>query len=377
MLKSKKAHLLLSFVLFLLFIEIAYSAKQVVIEFLYWDPSTDPRWCPDCDAWIYAYDEFLRRNDTMNRIQSNYTGKVFVNWTKYDSPDGQAEKQRYNINETNSIIIKSEDGNVTIVPGVFNETYITFNETYIRQVIDAYLEETPPPPPPSSPLPPLMGILAFAFSIGFFETFSPCLIALLSFVLSYTIGKTTQFREGMLQVITFGTGFVTAAMLLGLSFGILFLSLSTLHIVLVSIVCVFAIFFGLNLLGLNIFKLLNIQFETKPLVKNLSQKYAFTYGGLLLLGFLFYFLDPCLAPFFVSSLPELIAPGAMMTSEYLFLIFLTFCGGIMIPFIGIGAFAGSISKLARTTYKHKSKIRAISGLILIAYSLYLIVQYIL
>jgi cytochrome c biogenesis protein CcdA len=377
MLKSKKAHLLLSFVLFLLFIEIAYSAKQVVIEFLYWDPSTDPRWCPDCDAWIYAYDEFLRRNDTMNRIQSNYTGKVFVNWTKYDSPDGQAEKQHYNINETNSIIIKSEDGNVTIVPGVFNGTYITFNETYIRQVIDAYLEETPPPPPPPLPPPSLIAVLAVAFSFGFFETFSPCLIALLSFVLSYTIGKTTQFRESMLQVIIFGIGFVSAAMFLGLTFGILFLSLSTFHIILVCIVCIFAIFFGLNLLGLNIFKFLNIKFETKSLVTNLSRKYAFTYTGLLLLGFLFYFLDPCLAPFFVSSLPAYVAPAVLMTPGYVSLIFLTFCIGIMIPFIGIGAFAGSISKFARTTYKHKSKIRAVSGLILIAYSLYLIVQYIL
>jgi len=367
--KMKKTYLLLGFVLLLLFVEISYSTKQVIIDFLYWDPTQEK--CPTCYEEYIA--EFQIKNQTMNQIQSNYTGKVLVNWILYYSSEGQNERQYYNITRFNSIVIKSEDGNFTKVQGDSSG----FNETYIRQVIDAYLEETPPPPPPSSPLPPLMGILAFAFSIGFFETFSPCLIALLSFVLSYTIGKTTQFREGMLQVIIFGTGFVTAAMLLGLSFGILFLSLSTLHIVLVSIVCVFAIFFGLNLLGLNIFKLLNIQFETKPLVKNLSQKYAFTYGGLLLLGFLFYFLDPCLAPFFVSSLPELIAPGAMMTSEYLFLIFLTFCGGIMIPFIGIGAFAGSISKLARTTYKHKSKIRAISGLILIAYSLYLIVQYIL
>jgi cytochrome c biogenesis protein CcdA len=48
--------------------------------------------------------------------------------------------------------------------------------------------------------------------------------------------------------------------------------------------------------------------------------------------------------------------------------------GVIIPFIGIGLLAGSISKLARSTYRHKSKIRAISGLILIAYSIYLIVQ---
>jgi hypothetical protein len=34
-----------------------------------------------------------------------------------------------------------------------------------------------------------------------------------------------------------------------------------------------------------------------------------------------------------------------------------------------------MSKLARSTYRHRSKIRAISGLILMAYAVYLIIVY--
>ena len=51
--------------------------------------------------------------------------------------------------------------------------------------------------------------------------------------------------------------------------------------------------------------------------------------------------------------------------------------GAIIPFIGIGIFAGSVSKLARVTYRQRFLIRAISGLILIGYALYLIVFYLL
>jgi cytochrome c biogenesis protein CcdA len=206
----------------------------------------------------------------------------------------------------------------------------------------------------------LMAILTLAITLGFFETFSPCVMIMLSFILSYTISKTTGFKSGFLQVMTFGAGFLSAAAILGLAFGMLFLSMATLRYYLTWIVCIFAIIFGLSLLGI-----LKAPFETKPLIKKLAGKYAFTYVGLIILGFIFYFLDPCIAPVFVSMVPVLF-------SGYLILILLVFCIGAVIPFIGIGLFAGSISKLVRSTYRHQFIIRAISGLLLIGYALYLI-----
>jgi cytochrome c biogenesis protein CcdA len=325
----------------------ASSTEQVVIEFLYWDPSKDPHWCPDCEPWILAYKDFVEKNTSMNRIQGDYAGKVLVNWTE-------------SIDRSNSVIIKDGKGNFTVIGA--------FNETYIREVINAYLGETPPPPPP---LPPsLIAVLPLAFSFGFLETFSPCLLALLSFALSFTIGETTRFRKSFFHVMAFGLGFLSAALILGLAFGLMFLSMLTLRIVLMWIVCIFAILFGLDLLGFNVLKLLNGKFDTKPLVRKLTRKYVFTYAGLVLLGFLFYFLDPCIAPIFVSMLP-------LMLLDYLPLIILIFSLGVILPFIVIGMLAGSVSKLVRLTYRHRSKIRAVSGLILIAYALYLIAFYII
>lgn len=66
MVKPNKAYFLFSFVLSLLFVEIAYLTEQVVIEFLYWNPSDDPRWCPTCDQWLYAYEAFLRKSEIID-----------------------------------------------------------------------------------------------------------------------------------------------------------------------------------------------------------------------------------------------------------------------------------------------------------------------
>ena len=362
MVKLNKTYLLFSFVLFLLFIEMAYSTDQVVIKFLYWDVSKEPGYlnCPSC--WQHVYDEFLEKNDTMSKIQRDYGSQVLVEWIEFYSDAGALERVHYNVTMFNSIVIIGEGSNFTLVTGS------DFNKTFIKEVIDAYL--TGSEPPPSSSSPSLIAAFATAFTFGFFETFSPCLIALLSFILSYTIGETTQFKQSLLQVMTFGIGFVSSALLLGLTVGMLFFSFAPFYNILFWAISIFAILFGINLLGFDFFKFLNIKIETKPLVKELSRKYAFTYPGLLLLGFLFYFLDPCLAPIFVSTLP-------IFLSEYLIPILLVFGLGVITPFIGIGFLAGSISKLARSTYKYKSKIRALSGLILIAYSAYLIVSYLL
>jgi cytochrome c biogenesis protein CcdA len=100
-----------------------------------------------------------------------------------------------------------------------------------------------------------------------------------------------------LRVIAFGIGFVSAAVLLGAAVALTLVSMPSIQIALMWIICIFAILFGLNLLGF-----LNLPVQTKPLVKELAGKLAFTYMGLLLLGFVFYFLDPCIAPFAFTML---------------------------------------------------------------------------
>jgi len=215
----------------------------------------------------------------------------------------------------------------------------------------------------------LVAMFLLAFSLGFFETFSPCLVILLSFLLSYTIGETSYFKESFLRVMIFGIGFLSATMLLAVALGLLFLSTPILQHFLTCIVCILAIVLGLNLMGV-----LRVPYrmplQSKPLIRKLSRKHVITYTGLFLLGFVFYFLDPCIAPIFVSIMP-------LLLPESVFFTLLVFCLGATIPFIGIGFFAGSVSRLARSTYRHRSKIRAISGLVLIGYALYLIIFYLI
>jgi cytochrome c-type biogenesis protein len=208
-------------------------------------------------------------------------------------------------------------------------------------------------------------ILALAFSFGFFETFSPCLLILLSFVLSYALSEKPRFKESFARVNVFGIGFVFAASILGLAFGLFFLSMPTLQFYLTWIVCIFAFIFGLNLVGL-----LKVPLQTKPLMKELASKYILSYSGLFFIGFIFYFLDPCIAPILIAMMP-------LLSSGQLLLVVLVFSIGAIIPFLGVGIFAGSLSRLVRSTYRQRFKIRALSGLILLGYATYLIATYLI
>jgi cytochrome c biogenesis protein CcdA len=213
----------------------------------------------------------------------------------------------------------------------------------------------------------LSTMLVLAFSFGFFETFSPCLIILLSFVLSYTIGQTPDFKGNFFKIQSFGLGFIAATLLLAIAFGMFFLSMPNLQHTFTWAVSIFAMLFGFNLLG--ILKLpARFSFESKPTIQRLSRNRYLrnTHIGLFILGFIFYFLDPCIAPIFVAMMP-------LLLQEYLGFIIFVFCLGAFLPFIGIGIFVGSVSKLVRFSYRHRSKIRAISGLILIGYAIYLII----
>lgn len=368
MIRLNKTYVLFSlFIVFLLFINIAYSAEQVSVEFLYWDPRKDPGYCDVCPIWQEEFERFWENNQTVNRVQVNYSGRVLFRRIEFDSPEGQNESARYNIIAPNSLIIKGGGSKNTTIIG-------DFNETSVRQIIDAYLAGLEPP---SSASTPLVAVLGGAFLLGLVGTLSPCLILMLSFVLGYTLGKTTPSKEGFMQVTIFGIGFVCAALLLGLGTALMFFSMAAFQNILVLIVCILAILFGLNLLGFNIAKLLRIEAKSYFMVaffdlfQKMNKKRVSKYAGLTALGFIFYFLNPCITAIFIALLNTV--PGTVFFT-FLPLILLAFCSGVIIPFIGIGILAGSISKLATSANRYKSKIRAVSGLILIGYALYIIVS---
>jgi cytochrome c biogenesis protein CcdA len=368
-----KACILFILVAFLLFVQVAHStAEPVEILFIWENPQVDwpshgIQWIPGCEPCEAAQEQFWEKNDTMTQIQQNYTGRVSVKWIWWYSNKGIDARMNYSVIVSNSIVIKRVgEANFT---RILNSTW---NVPYVVSIIDAYLAGWTPPP--SSPM-PLIAVLAGAFSFGFFETFSPCLIILLSFVLSYSLGETTHFKEGFLKVMIFSIGFIfaTVIMFLGSAGLVIASSIFAFRSILMYVVLALALFFGLDLLGLNLTKLFKLNIETKPLVQKLSRRFVYTYAGLILLGFLFYFLDPCLAPVFVVMLGTF--QETLIT--FLPLVLFVFCVGVIIPFIGIGVAAGSISKLVRSAYLQRSKIRAASGIILISYSLYFVSFYLI
>ena len=444
----KKLALACLLILFL-FINVGYSIEPVTVEILYHKP---------CSCSKEKYEIYVHNGQVVDNIEGDYGTKVSVNRIEFISEEGKEKRNEYNIEiwDWNAIVINHE----RVFSGYLNETYV-------REIIDAYLSDSvhdiaiikvassnsiveigdkinitvtsknlgidtesfnvstycneiligtqsvtnltsknefsltfiwdtihqtsgnylikveATPVSNETKLinniyiygevkvtgTDFMTMFMLAFSFGFFETFSPCLIILLSFILSYTIGKTSNFKESFSKIMIFGTGFLAATLLLAASFGLVFLSMPTLQYSLMWAVCIFALVFGLNLLG--ILKVPSkIPLQSKPIIRKLAKKYVITYTGLLLLGFIFYFLDPCIAPIFVSMMP-LLLPEMLLFTLFVFSL------GAIVPFIGIGLFAGSVSKLVRITYRHRFKVRAISGLILITYALYVIISYLL
>jgi cytochrome c biogenesis protein CcdA len=333
------------------------ATDPVVVEFFYWDPTTDSNMCWTCQGWLYILEDYQNKSKILDNIAAFYGDKVLIYLVDYNSSKYDFYVPR------NSFVINHE----CLLKG-------TFTEDDVKQVIDAYLAGAQLPQQPSASL--LTVTLALAFTFGFFETFSPCLIILLAFVLSYTMSGDSQFRKRFSQVTAFAVGFIVATILVfsSLVMGLVHLSLMLdIQHVLMLVVSVFAILFGLNLLGFNVLKFFK-KVDTKPLIQKLTRKYVSTYFGLATIGFLFYFLDPCLGPVFVVMMSTF---SPYMLLEFLPLILFIFCLGVIIPYIGIGVLAGSISKLARSTYRHKTKIRAISGLILICYAFYLIIFHVI
>jgi cytochrome c biogenesis protein CcdA len=345
--KAKYLKLTISAIaLLLLLVQLSYSTNPLIVEFIYWNPHADPNYCETCPTWIKAYETFAKKNETVTRLSKAYLGKADFQWVDATSPLGIERKKLYQVS-SNSIII---NGTVKIEGD--------FNETYIKEVIDSMLNSTSFIKEPSKDFLPT---LALAFSFGFLETFSPCLFAMLSFIVSYTLREFFTSKKSFFQIMLFGVGFVAAAFIMGLSCSLLFISLYSFQNIITWAVCILAVILSFNLLGF-----FSVPIESKTLLQKLSREYILTIGGLLILGFLFYFLDPCIAPFFFAMMP-LLSPNALS------IILLTFCLGVLTPFFFIGILAEFISKLARTAYKHKSKIRATSGLILLVYTIYIIV----
>jgi len=343
---SIKLSSMLALALLLIFAVNVYAENVVSIEFFFLDPYSEDI-CQTCPGWRDTWETFVNASNLMVDIKNEYGDQVQIERVNMSTIDGEARFDQYSLWEEPAVVInksiKLEGEQLT--------------KENLKNYIDAYLRGENP----SANLVQPINALA-VFSLGLFSGLSPCLMAMLAFILSYTSGTVSNFKSGMLRVLVFGIGFILAILLLGTLVTTTLMSIPSLYKTIMWAVSILMILVGLNLIGL-----LNVLFRLELFAQKLTKKYGTTTIGLFLLGFIFYFVNLCAVPLSYTVLPTLTAPRNM----YLLVLFSV---GVLIPFLSVGIVAGGSSTLAKQIIKqYRYKIRAISGVILLVYSVWFIV----
>jgi cytochrome c biogenesis protein CcdA len=202
--------------------------------------------------------------------------------------------------------------------------------------------------------------LPFAYSLGFFAGLSPCLMAILGFLLSFTAGTSNNVKNGIIRAFLFGLGLVSSYLLLGLCLLAFRKSIPNSEY--------FSFITGsiVSLIGLNVLGIVKSPVVLDNYFQNSAKKYASTLGGVFLLGILFSFVKvPCTAPLLLVLLNKTITNGTINDISLL----LAFSGGVLTPFIGIGLIGGYT--LAKQVRSYRTYLKKISGFVLILFGLWM------
>ncbi|HOI77271.1 MAG TPA: cytochrome c biogenesis protein [Methanofastidiosum sp.] len=215
-----------------------------------------------------------------------------------------------------------------------------------------------------------------ALGAGFFSSFSPCLLAVLSFIIAYTAGTSKKSITILLKSIFFGLGITFSYVLVAIMFLKLGQAIPDAYKYLISLFgAVITFVLGLNLLNSG-FDLVELPITTKHFAQKMTHKFALSYGllGVFILGMIFSVIKlPCAA----IILPLLIDEAVTGSNASAFLK-VTFYGlGVIIPFIIIGV-VGAFTKNVARDMRWDPKVRffgwVVVGAIVIIISFWLIIQ---
>jgi len=215
-----------------------------------------------------------------------------------------------------------------------------------------------------------------SFGAGFFSSFSPCLLAVLSFIIAYTAGTSKKALMILLKSIFFGLGITTAYVLVAIMFLKLGQAIPDTYAYLISLFgAIITFVLGLNLINSG-FDLVELPITTKHFAQKMTHKFALSYGliGVFILGIIFSVIKlPCAA----IILPLLIDEAITGSNASAFLK-VTFYGlGVLIPFVAIGV-VGAFTKNVARDLRWNPTVRFIGwvvvGLVVIIISFWLILQ---
>ncbi len=182
--------------------------------------------CPDCKL----------TDPLIADLESAYDGALAIEWIDVETVDGWERWNAYAFLEVPAVVV---DG-----------TFKIPKEEITKESLRAAIEQSLAGAEPQENSPPIEWDIPLAYSLGLFSGFSPCLMAILGFILVYVTGSGKGLRSNLLNSVIFGLGLVAAYIILGCCFLLAGMSLGGFGPYLAIAAGIITILAGVNLLGL-------------------------------------------------------------------------------------------------------------------------------
>jgi cytochrome c biogenesis protein CcdA len=307
-------------------------AAPIPIEYYYLDG------CTACD----------QVKPLIAEVESDLGDSISLEYVDVGTTEGLDWWQQHGFHEIPAVVVNST---IKIPGGEITE-----------ENVRAAIEQSRAGAEPQENPPPINWNIPLAYSLGLFSGFSPCLMAVLGFILAYVTGSGGGLRSGLLNSLIFGLGLVFAYIVMGCCVLLAGLSFGGLGPYLAVAAGLITIFTGVSLLGV-----VKLPDATNGFLQSSLRKYSTTLAGLFFLGMLFSIVKaPCAAPMILILLSRILIDGTVQD----LLLLLVFGAGVLTPFLGVGILGGYGSSSRIREYR--DLIRGISGIILIGFGAWLL-----
>ena len=281
-------------------------------------------------------------------LEGAYAGALTIEWIDVETVEGWERWNAYAYLEVPAVVV---DGTVKIP-----------KEEITEESLRAAIEQSLAGEQPQENSPPINWDIPFAYSLGLLSGFSPCLMAILGFILVYVTGSGKELKSSLLNSLIFGLGLVAAYIVMGGCFLLAGMSLGCCGPYLAVAAGLITILAGVNLLGL-----IRLPVSTDDYVRSSLRKHATTLAGLFVLGMMFSIVKvPCAAPMLLILLSRILIDGTVQDLSLL----LIFGAGVLTPFLGVGVLGGYASSSRIREYR--DVIRAGSGIFLIGFGIWML-----
>jgi len=163
----------------------AVATSTIPLEYYHMDR------CPDCKL----------TDPLIADLEGSYDGALAIEWIDVETVDGWERWNAYEFLEVPAVVV----GGIVKIP----------KEEITEENLRAAIEQSRAGAEPQENSPPINWNIPFAYSLGLFSGFSPCLMAILGFILVYVTGSGRGLRSSLLNSLIFGLGLVAAYIVIG------------------------------------------------------------------------------------------------------------------------------------------------------------------